>query len=129
MCTRWFVLIPILVLSLGDGSARGAGGWSQACEALGLCDPPSPPIEIVDLLLDVSPGSPVSEQTTRDTLRVLLPQVAHRPSSVVREWVLGESLATTQLVASVTSTASARLSASAVRAHEAAFVQIGRAHV
>ena len=113
-----FFIIALLV-----ASRYAQATWlSQACEALGLCDPPSSPAELVDLLLDVSPGSPASEQTTLDTLRVLLPWVAHRPSSVVGEWVLGESLATTQLVASVTSTASARLSASAVKAHEAVFV-------
>src|SRR5450830_1489068 len=100
-------LFPVLGLLACLLLATSCDGADQKVAALsnwiGLTEASSTRA-VIDLLVDVSPGSPASVATVGATIDATLPSVAERPGSVLRLWVLGETLESTHIVASVEST-------------------------
>lgn len=95
----------ILAAALASGCDAPSHAIERAAIAVGITDEPPLESETIDLLCDHSAGSPCTEKGLARALGVVLAHAAKRPDSVVRVWMLGENVASTSLVATVTSPA------------------------
>lgn len=101
---RWRLLTgsalgPLLtIVATSCGCAR----VEPSCAALGLCDPPVPAPEVVDVLCDGSRGSSCTQKTLAATIDVALRHVRERPGSRVRVWGQGARAEDTAVFGEVT---------------------------
>lgn len=89
--------------------------WLAGCELSGAVGEDR--VFTVDLAVDPSAGSPVSARELGQLLGVVVPFVVDRPGSSARLWVVGDSISSTRLLASFSSTASVQSSLRARRLH------------
>jgi len=99
--------IALLVAALAIAACRNGG--SSVAELLGISDKPAPHAMAIDILCDPSRGSTCTAATLRRVLPEALKHAAARPGSTVRLWIQGRDVATTCMIAEVTSTSSKRL--------------------
>jgi hypothetical protein len=115
MLFRLFSLFVFALVLCGCSS-----GLTQVSEVVGLSDPAPPSAITVDVLCDHSSAA-CQEGRLRLELLWGLDGIVDRPGSNLREFALGDDLASTKLLAEVTVTPSPNPSTSAVRAHQASF--------
>ncbi len=96
----------VLLAALTIAACRN--GSSSFVELLGITDKPAPHAIAIDVLCDPSRGSTCTATTLRRVLTRSLNYAAGRPGSVVRLWMQGRDVATTGMIAEVSSTASKR---------------------
>ena len=71
----------------------------------------------VDVAVDGTPGSGIGGREFDQTLSVVVPVIVDHPASVLRVWVIGDSVANTRMLATFQSTAPAQESVRARRLH------------
>ena len=121
MAARWLICVVVLI----GACAR----MEDVAQEIGLKDPPAPPPVTVDILCDTSPGAPCTEATLLATIEVVLPQIAQRPGSTLRLWSMGETVADTSVIGSVTSTPPAKTTVQARKAHAERFLTTARSYL
>jgi hypothetical protein len=94
---RCFALVALC--TMGCDSLAAAPSLNEACRTLGLCDIPTLPPGVTDVLCDASTGSSCDRDTLTKTLDPVLRQAAERPGSSVRLWVLKKTMAETVMLA------------------------------
>ncbi|HEY4360288.1 MAG TPA: hypothetical protein VGN17_04945 [Bryobacteraceae bacterium] len=81
---------------------------------------PPPSIEVLDILLDASPGSPGSDKTlVRPSVAAIASVVSGHSGSIVRFWLVGDDASRTSIAATIVITSPKASGRSAVQAHEA----------
>ncbi len=105
-----------------------AGCDSDAARLFGLAAPlPPKPALAVDLICDGRGGGTCNAQSLAATCDEVLPRVAERPGSRVTLWNVGETVADTAVVASVTAPDSPPRARRAIHDTQACFISTARA--
>lgn len=98
---------PLAVLAVSGVLLVGCGssGWfGESMESLGLADIPDPDAEVLDVVLDTTPGASGNRNTLGSVLEAVLAQAALRPRSTVRLWIMtGDSVGDLVLTGSIQS--------------------------
>lgn len=96
--------VPLLVLGavFGGCDADSAHSIHGALTTLGMEDPPALPPVAFQIVCDRSVGSPCDHGIAMQTIERIVHVAYERPLSRVEVFVMGEEVATTRLVASVT---------------------------
>lgn len=127
-------LRPALALTLILATACGGepaepSVFTRMGRAVGLADEPPPPTITVDVACDASKGSTCTAESLDATLVQVIRVTADRPGSEVRLWMVGPTLATTKLIASVTSDVPRNGNAKSKRAAAARYIESARAYL
>lgn len=94
----------------------------EVCVTSRVCDPPMPPSKRISVVCDDSPGSTCNLETLDNTVAEAVRHVLKRPESRVEFWTLGNDLASTYMVGSVTTRESPRKGLRAIEAFEERFL-------
>ena len=122
--TQGVLLAAVLAISTtGCDALEATPAYANTCKAFGLCDEPSLPPEVIDVLCDPSIGSSCTRETLEKTLPGVLRYSAKRPGTRARLWLLGKSVADTNVAGEKESAAPARTSQRARKAFEEEFVE------
>lgn len=116
--------MPLLVFgALGGCDARNAHALHGALTTLGMEDPPALPPVAFQILCDRSIGSPCDHGIAMQTIERVVHEAYERPLSRVEVFVMGDEVATTRMVASVTVPTRADRGDRAARVAEERFLQ------
>lgn len=107
MGRKWIVVLSIIA---GVISATTLAASPESREAVwrfgrrvGLIDPLPPPVEVIDLIVDVSEGSPASPESFRAQIDAVLERIGRAPNSALRIIVQGAKALDAVIVATVQS--------------------------
>lgn len=93
-------LLALLLLPLAGlcgGCSRGTA--AESCEALGMCETPVQPPQIVDVVCHTARGSTCDRQAFEATLTASFDRISSSPGSRLRVWTVGSSVENTVVVA------------------------------
>lgn len=121
-------LTLMLVLACGGDPAEPSV-FTRTARAVGLADEPPPPTITIDVACDASNGSTCTAESLDATLVRVIRVTADRPGSEVRLWMIGPTLATTKVIATVSCDVSRNGNAKTKRAAAARYVESARAYL